>query len=342
MSKSTCITAAFIMLCMSIIASNARAQDLHFSQFMHSPLLTNPANAGFIPEADYRVGALYRSQWTSLNVPFNTAHVFADFQLLRNKLENGWIGLGLSAFRDVAGRGQLRSNKQYATIAYHQMIGFSSLLSGGFNVGYTSKSIDISRFIFDNQWNGKFFDAGIPNGESAFQSGNIGYLDLQAGLNYAYFPSDKAYINFGISAHHLNRPRESFLATNNQVPVRWLGFANGSFKWNDWWILNPNVYYSNQAGAYELVFGMNATHNLLGNGSFLLTGGAYYRWGDAAIAMLGFEKNNLRFTATYDATVSLLRPFNQARGAWEFSLIKNGFYGNANKKLLRQSMCPHF
>ena len=34
------------------------AQDLHFSQFFNSPLTTNPANTGFIPDADYRIGAL--------------------------------------------------------------------------------------------------------------------------------------------------------------------------------------------------------------------------------------------------------------------------------------------
>ncbi|MBU6157474.1 MAG: PorP/SprF family type IX secretion system membrane protein [Bacteroidetes bacterium] len=342
MGKVKYIIVLFAGFLISVYAHKGIAQDLHFSQFMHAPMLTNPANAGFIPEADYRVGGMYRSQWTALNVPFSTAHFFADFQLLRNRLENGWIGVGVSAFRDVAGKGQLRNNQQYVTVAYHQMLGFSSLLSGGFNMGYTTKSIDITRFIFDNQWNGKFFDAAIPNGETTFQTGNISYADLQAGLNYAYFPSEKAYLNFGVSAHHLNQANESFLATNNRIPIRWLGFANGSFKWNDWWILNPNAYYSNQAGAYELVFGMNATHNLLGDGSFLITGGAYYRWGDAAIAMLGFEKNNFKFTATYDATISLLRPFNQTRGAWEFSLIKNGFYGKTNQKLLRQSMCPSF
>ena len=33
------------------------AQDLHFSQFFNNPLPTNPANTGFIPDADYRMGA---------------------------------------------------------------------------------------------------------------------------------------------------------------------------------------------------------------------------------------------------------------------------------------------
>ena len=41
-------------------------QDLHFSQFYNSPLTTNPANTGFIPDADYRIGVNYRNQWSSI------------------------------------------------------------------------------------------------------------------------------------------------------------------------------------------------------------------------------------------------------------------------------------
>ncbi|HET7000972.1 MAG TPA: type IX secretion system membrane protein PorP/SprF, partial [Puia sp.] len=43
-----------------------KAQDLHFSQWFNEPLLTNPANTGFIPDADYRLGANYRNQWSSV------------------------------------------------------------------------------------------------------------------------------------------------------------------------------------------------------------------------------------------------------------------------------------
>ncbi len=333
------ITAFIVLLFCNI---QMLAQDLHFSQFMNSPLIINPANTGFIPQADYRLGGNYRSQWTSLSVPFVTGSFFADFQLLRNKMKNGWLGGGVIILHDVAGRGKLRSSKQYVSLAYHQMLGFSSLLSGGFNIGLASKRININEYIFDNQWNGKFFDAKIPNGETSFQTSNISYLDLQAGLNYAYFPTSKAYVNAGFSIHHLNRPRESFLGSDNQVPERYIGFINGSLKLNDMWIINTNAYYSVQARATETVFGINASNNVLGNGDFILLGGLYYRVKDAAIAMIGFERKNIKVTFTYDATVSLLNSFNNGRGAWEFSLMKNGYYNQQDKKLLRQSMCPTF
>ncbi|HMP86493.1 MAG TPA: PorP/SprF family type IX secretion system membrane protein, partial [Lacibacter sp.] len=304
-----------------LLTGSLGAQDLHFSQFMNSPLTTNPANTGFIPEADYRLGIHYRSQWTSVPVPFKTASAFGDFQVLRNRIENGWVGLGFVVLNDVAGRGNLRSNKFYGSVAYHQMLGLSSLISAGFNAGYASKRIDITKFTFDNQWNGKFFDGGLPTGEGFLTNANTDYFDLQVGMNYAYFPNEDVYINAGASVHHINQPRETFFSTgDNQVPRRYIGFLNGSFKLNDDWILNPNSYFSSQARANEFVLGGNAAYNLTGDGRVVVFGGGYYRWGDAGIAMVGLEMNNIRFTFTYDATMSPLRSFNGSQGAWEFAL----------------------
>jgi len=71
------------------------AQDLHFSQFMNSPLTTNPANTGFIPDGDYRLGVNYRNQWAAvMAVPYKTMSAFGDVQVLKDRMENGWVGQG--------------------------------------------------------------------------------------------------------------------------------------------------------------------------------------------------------------------------------------------------------
>ena len=320
----------------------AKSQDLHFSQFMNNPLLTNPANTGFNPDHDYRIGASYRSQWTSVPIPYKTISIWGDMQLVKNRFENGWLGAGGVLLRDVAGSGNLTSTKAYGSIAYHQELGYKSLLSLGFNVGYASKSVDFSKFNFENQWTGKFFDAGYTSGES-FAYSQIGYFDIQTGVNYAYFPSDNLYINGGVSVMHLNNPKESFFdaATNeNKVPLRSTMFLNASIKLNDQWIINPNVYYSGQAGTSEIVGGMMAQYNLSGDGATQLIGGAYYRVGDAAVAMIGLEWNKVRVSFTYDATVSSLRNYNNGRGGAEFSIMKFGSYNDFSET--RQTRCPTF
>src|ERR1043165_4331721 len=94
-------------------------QDLHFSQFMNSPLLTNPANTGFIPGGDYRLGVNFRNQWSSImSLPYKTMSAFGDAQILQNE-NDGWVGIGGVILRDVAGSGNLTSTRVYGSVAYH-------------------------------------------------------------------------------------------------------------------------------------------------------------------------------------------------------------------------------
>ena len=62
-----------LLLVLFLAILNSYGQDLHFSQFFNSPLSTNPANTGFIPDADYRIGAHFRNQFSSvLASPYKT------------------------------------------------------------------------------------------------------------------------------------------------------------------------------------------------------------------------------------------------------------------------------
>jgi type IX secretion system PorP/SprF family membrane protein len=322
------------------------SQDLHFSQWFNSPLTTNPANTGFIPDADYRAGANYRNQWsTIMNLPYKTMSVWGDAQIFRDRLESGWLGVGGVILRDVAGSGKLTSTKVYGSIAYHQMVGEAHLLSAGFNVGWANKRISTTDLKFPDQFDGKFFDNNLPT-SVVLDNPNINYFDVQAGLNYAFFPTENLYINGGVSAHHLNRPRETFFSATatgveDRISPRYTAFANASIKMSDMVILSPMAYYSVQAKSSELVAGANFQYNLSGDGETLLTGGLYFRPGDALIPMIGFEWKNIRLSFSYDATTSPLKQFNDSRGAYEFALIYHGFYDeyNGNK---RQSFCPSF
>ncbi len=337
-------TIYFLTLTCLLFTVSASSQDLHFSQFFNSPLTTNPANTGFIPDADYRLGANYRNQYSNIMaVPYKTMSIYGDAQVFRDRLESGWVGIGGVLLRDVAGSGSLTSTKAYGSIAYHQLLGLSSLLSAGFNVGVANKSIDQTKLKFPDQFDGKFFDGTLPT-SVVLNNNNITYFDMQAGMNYAYFPTENIYVNAGYSIHHINKPRETFFndrADSNTVPMRHIAFLNAIYKLNDLVILNPNAYYTTQAKASELVLGLNGSYNLSGDGSQQLIGGLYYRLNDAVVPMAGFELNNLRFTFSYDVTISSLRNYNNYKGALEFSLIKKGFYG-VPKGNLRQTICPTF
>jgi type IX secretion system PorP/SprF family membrane protein len=322
----------------------ASSQDLHFSQFFHSPLSTNPANTGFIPTSDYRVGAHYREQWASIPVPYKTMSIFGDFQFMRDRFRSGWMGLGGMILQDVAGTGKLRSTKAYASVAYHQMLGSTGLLSAGFNVGYAGKQINQDKLTFDNQWNGRFFDSNVPSGE-IFQNNSIGYFDLQAGLNYAYFPSDNVYLHAGFSVHHLNKPKESFFAVSpgydNTIQPRSIFFTDAVIKLNNKIILSPGIYYASQAKSSELTAGMHLNYNVANEGDQQLILGVYFRQNDAYIPMVGYQWRNFKFSFSYDVTSSPLKYFNNSRGATEMFMQYDGLYSTMYGAG-RQSMCPTF
>ncbi|MDB5278870.1 MAG: type secretion system rane protein PorP/SprF [Ferruginibacter sp.] len=327
------------------ITTFVQAQDLHFSQFFNNPLTTNPANTGFIPDADYRLGASYRNQYSSvMATPYQTVSVFGDAQVLRNQIEYGWLGIGGFILSDVAGSGGLRSTKVYGSLAYHQMLGSSSLLTAGFNLGWANKRIDQTKLKFPDQFDGKFFDSNTPT-DVVLVNNNVSYFDMQVGMNYAYFPNENVYFNGGYSIHHVNRPQETFFnpgGDSTKIPVRHIGFLNALLKVDERVILNPNAYYTMQAKSSELVLGLNANYNLSGaGGDMQLLAGLYYRAGDAIVPMVGFELKHVRFTFSYDATTSALRNYNNMQGASEFNIMKKGFYGEASGDT-RQVICPRF
>ena len=326
-------------LSLLLLLQQAGAQDLHFSQYFNTPILVNPANTGFNPDNDYRLGGNYRNQWANVGSPYKTMSAWGDIKLFQERFENGWVGVGGMLLKDEAGSGSLSATSGFATVAYHQMLGYNSLLSGGFGLGYTTKRIDLSKLNFDNQWNGQFFDAQIPSNEP-FAYNSVSYMDLQVGLNYAYFASENLYINAGLSVMHLNTPRESFFdpsVSNSTIDRRYTGFLNANIKVQDVWIVNPNIYVSNMGDAWETVLGVNANRDLGDNGAKQLILGMYYRNNDALIPVFGYQINDIRFTINYDATISTLSPLNGTRGAYELSIIKSGIFPSGYSRSIK---CP--
>jgi type IX secretion system PorP/SprF family membrane protein len=319
------ILLAFLTMC----SVGTFAQDLHFTQYFNAPLLVNPANTGFNPDADYRLGMNYRTQWATVATnPYKTMSIWGDMQLFNNRFDNSWVGVGGAIMKDGAGAVGLAATKVYASVAYHQMVGLNSLVSLGFNAGYVTKSVDLTKITSENQWNGKFVDVTIPVGEN-FSNNHSNYFDLQAGINYAIFPSDNVYLNAGFSALHINRPSESFFTTSGVSTVvapRYTLFLNGVIKLNDRWILSPNAYISKMVNAWEYVAGGVANYNVSGDGTTQLIGGLYYRMGDAIAPTIGFQLNSYKFTFNYDATMSSLRNYNATRGAYEISIVKAGVF----------------
>src|SRR5687767_14196165 len=68
------------------------SQDIHFSQFFETPLLRNPSLAGIFT-GDLRLQMVYRTQWSSVTVPYQTGSFNAEYKLPMGN-SNDFLSIG--------------------------------------------------------------------------------------------------------------------------------------------------------------------------------------------------------------------------------------------------------
>lgn len=338
------ITKVAIALC--AFSGIVNAQSIHFSQYYNAPALLNPANTGLMPDYDYRVGANYRNQWSTLPVPFNTIAGYFDLKVGANRdgEHPNWLGLGGSIFSDKAGNGELSLTQFQGSMAYHLHLSPTSMLSFGGSAAYVQRSVNYDKLTFDQQWDGFEFNGRMPNGE---QNSLIktNFLTIAAGANLAFFPNEGVYIKLGTGIANVNSPVESFYGGSNALGMRPIANLDVSFRAGENVIINPSAYYSTQKGATEIIGGTLARVNLGGDRNEVsnqLILGFYDRLNDAAIGVAGYQHGGLQIMANYDFTMSGLAPYNTAYGAMEFSLVWGGNYSNQNAGVRKMFACPRF
>ena len=337
-----------ITICVLLIQSAAQlpqaasAQGIHFSQYYNAPMLTNPANTGLMSDKDYRVGANYRSQWSSVPVPYHTFSVYGDLQVFRARNQTNWLGLGGAVFSDKAGDGNLSLTRYEAFASYHVEMGDYQMVSVGLSAASVERTLDFNKLTWDSQWDGFNFDNTLANGEE----GNLSktkYMDVTAGINYAIFPTELVYIKIGVGVAHVNQPKESFFGYSNQLGMRPTANVDVLARVGNNVIINPSAYYSNQKSASEIMYGTLFIINVGGESAkSRIVLGAYHRWNDAVVGVFGYEWGNLRVMTSYDYTISGLGDYINHNGALEFGLRWDGLFKNEDAMHRRAYNCPRF
>jgi len=108
-----------IIISFVLISTPALCQDIHFSQFYFSPLTLNPAQTGFF-NGKHRIAANYKSQWKRATGgdPYVTFSGSYDMHILERSMKAAdMAGMGLSAFSDKAGTGDLSTSGVFASFA---------------------------------------------------------------------------------------------------------------------------------------------------------------------------------------------------------------------------------
>lgn len=317
----------FVIFFISILSFHTNAQDTHYTQYHLQSLQQSPAfTANF--DGNYRFSLLYRNQWSTIKVPYNTIGFSFDMLAYETKKYQSRVGTGLSTAFDQAGDGKYRSFYIQVPISYTIYIPVKNKnyfkIGAGVYLGVINKSFDISALSFDNQYNGEVFDARIPINENF---GNLSYtsFDMGIGYNLGFKIPDKVQFETGLGIHHLNPIQENYL--NNSVrsilQKRYAIPSSFTIFINKKWDIQFDYLYQKQLKLQEHLMGTKASYYFKNKGYDKkgISLGTYYRWKDAVSAVVQYKQNNLVAGIAYDINVSPLKAATNSYGAVEVGLV---------------------
>ncbi len=312
-----------------LLASNAMAQDLSFSQFYEKPLLRNPALAGVF-DGDIRVAGIFRNQWQSVTVPYQTGALSVEMKFPVGNA-NDYLTLGLQTTYDVAGDIKLKRTQILPVINFHKSLNedYDSYLSVAFMGGAVNSQFDVSKLKLDDQYVAGAFSASNPT-QQVFSNTGVTYWDMATGLTYSQGFGDNGSWYLGAALFHFNKPKVAFY-TNNQTTTLLNKFTvNGGLTapTSD---ANRIVLfgdYSQQGGSNQFcggaLYGTDLVQEYDGDDKVSLYLGAFYRWKDALVPIVKLDYYNTAVGLSYDVNVSKLKTASQLRGGFELSLSYRG------------------
>lgn len=311
---------------------SVHAQDIHFSQFYASPLTLNPGLTGAF-NGNLRGIVNYRNQWSSF-APFNTFAASVDWNFGQSFLKNDLMGLGVSAFSDVAGDTKYSSTQVNITFDYIKTLGnryHRSYLSAGFQGGYAQKSVDYLAMTFASQYDGVYYDPLLGTGESiAFES--RGYLDLSAGLMWYLVPrEDKFSMYLGGSVYHVNEPNQSIGAGDDKLYMRQSAHVGAQIPVGKMTSVVPALMVNFQGPYTEFFGGTNIKFYLQGMewSSTAISFGLWQRVvgdvdetykAESTVIAARIDYDKLSLGLSYDVNISALSEASNSNGGPEISL----------------------
>lgn len=304
-----------------LLAGAAGAQSYHFSQFFSTPLLTNPANTGFT-NGPYRIASNFRSQGMPGGNSLFTGYLSADVSPLRDRLTEGHkAGAGIYIMNDHSLGSAVQTNSIGLSAAYHVGLDIYGEQSIGLGVQgtYNQRRFDYSKLSFENQYGPIGYDPSLPVGEPLnFDSRS--FFDVNVGVVYNYNVANQSFFA-GFAVYNLLRQKQNILEDEFKMPMRYTFQTGLQYPVSQ----GQNVYLSltamHQAGTTEATFGGAYGLSLTEEEKNEVIGGLWYRYKDAVIPYLGYQRNSFQVGLSYDYTASAMKTGAETRNGIELTLL---------------------
>jgi type IX secretion system PorP/SprF family membrane protein len=326
------------------------AQDKHFTQFYAAPLALNPALTGAF-EGRYRVSTIYRDQWRRvLESPIRTFAVAADFRFDApfKAAKKDAFAAGLYFYNDQVSIIDFNTTQIAVSLAYHKALDAAErqFLTLGIQGGLTQRSVNYGALNFPDEFDG-FSGYNVPTGEELPEN-SLAFTDWNVGLNYSARFGRASAVYLGGALHHFARPEISFFANGNDGDRLHMKMsaqlsANLPIGASRRLALLPRLLVARQGPHMEINAGTNFRFALGEYGGSAMHVGGWVRPVrsingfnvDAAVALLGFEINNVLFGLSYDLNLPALQA-GQRQAAFEISVAYLGNYESED------ILCPKF
>ncbi|MDF2438723.1 MAG: hypothetical protein K0Q95_3099 [Bacteroidota bacterium] len=326
-----------------ILGTAAKAQDLHFSQYMQTPSLVNPALTG--ASTVVRASVIYKDQWRSITVPYKTYGASFEMKFKASNWEKAdkfktkiykksfsRMAGGLSFYSDKAGDGNMGSTQANLSLATFIPTSRFSSLSVGLQASVVQKKVDASKLIFPNQYGPTGYDPYIDSRED-YASQNFIYPDFAGGINWSYGYNERSVganterrANIGASVYHINQPKQLYLDDSKErLNTKYILHADMLFGIrNSNVALVPSFITTIQGPSLEMMEGFMVKYYFKDDSKY--TGiikrsamgfGVSYRNMDAVILQFLLEYENYAVGVSYDLNTSRLTRATTGRGGPE-------------------------
>jgi type IX secretion system PorP/SprF family membrane protein len=316
-----------VLHCFLLAALHAHSQNPVFSQYYTTSLFLNPALAGL--EKDIVVGVNYRSQWSSVNLPFKTFQVSAIRPIIRQGVRSKQLGsVGASLFSDQAG-----PNNEFSTLGlsvagaydfYLDRDGFN-IIAAGVQAGFQRKRINVGSLQWSSQYSDGAYDAARP-GESGFQD-RVSYPQLNFGVVWNHTPKKPSSmlqgVYNGVSVSNINKPKGFFDDRRDAAQTLYRVHGAIIIAYNDKLSFSPHYLFEYQQRA-QFNVGGNATYLLPPSrfkySALYVSAGLWYRVQDSFIVTFGVNTPQWSAGVSYDMNSSAFSKNFNGSNAFEISL----------------------
>lgn len=288
------------------------AQDVHFSMLDLDPLLFNPAYSGFF-DGKGRYGVIYRNQWASVSVPFQTVSATAEMAITRNSHAMNGLSGGLCLTADRAGSLGYGSTSASAIVSFFQGVG------DGTNIFSVAAEVGVGQAGFSTG------NIMLADATEDIRNTSVIYPTVGAGVAWFWQVSDVLYTKVGVSVRNINEPDVSYFGdvAMSRLSRHLNVYSRAEWRMASNWSILPLLAFQKQQGYSEMLYGCDARfyanddmENLLAFGAGLMA-----RHGDALSVNLAVLWHEWTFAFCYDANISRLASASHTLGAFELGVV---------------------